>query len=134
MIRLGVPLRKDIRKVLFKIKNSEDYSTFLSLLRFRDSDSDHVEQRVKNRFKQCQANMAEIIETELINEKLIRGYLYSHTSRKNPGFYRKSAVSRVERYIRILKFNTLQILPEYYSFFEQKLDALLEEFRPAQII
>jgi len=134
-IRVCLAYRGDVRKVLFKIKESDVYKRFLRQFHCLKAKYE-IEITLKDviELERLELDIMDRIQTELIKDYLVKRILYPHRSRKNPGYYRKTAISRVKRFVRVLLHNTLQIMPEYYEFLERKLEELIEDLTQNRIL
>jgi hypothetical protein len=128
MIRLGIRIRNDIRRVLFNIRESEEYEDFsrifVAVKNRPEYDLNEVEKRVfRLKKNKILARIGERTRLSLLH------CISPHESKRKKGLYRKKAVAGYEKYARVLLKNVSQILPDIYSFVEIELNNSISYFR-----
>jgi len=128
MLRIGIGIRKDIRRVLFKIQESSDYEKFLEILKVvKTKHSYEVTERERQIFR-AKKDRIMIRVSEQTRASLLR-CISPHESKRKKGLYRIRAVKGYEKYARVLLHNVFQILPDLYSFVEIELNNAISYFR-----
>jgi hypothetical protein len=127
-IYLTVSFVRAIRMALNKVVRHLEYQSFLKNYRIVDSKR-YYERTPKEKEN---SDRLRAVVTEHIKKELIDSFLHEQfdprKSKTQPGFYRKSALPVISRFMKAFKRVVLEIMPEYAVLIARRQD-LENDFR-----